>query len=497
MTHPVPTTFARTAGALLAALALAGCAVGPQYQAPTPAPVKLASPEQALFSADRLQREWWRQLQDARLDALIGLALARNLDIGLALARNLDIRQAQARLREARAALDEKELDRWPTVTAAGGYTRSLSQINPGPDQRNLAQSYRAGFDATWEIDLFGRLQRRAEAAAARDQAAAADLAQTRLVVVAELARNYFEMRGAEQRLAVARANLPTQQETLRVTAALVETGRGYAGDLASARAELAGTRALLAPLETQRRLAQYHIAVLAAMRPAELGELRQEQPLAPLAAQLPIGDVAMLLQRRPDVRAAERLLAATNADVGAITAELYPRIDLGGFLGFIALRGGDLGQASSKAFALAPTISWPALHLGSVQAQLRAGQARHDAARARYEQVALQAIEEVEGALTRYGQNQQRLRDLLDSATQSQRAADLAQTRYREGAAPYLTVLDAQRTLLRAQDAVAQSESESYTSLVALYKALGGGWNTDAAAPARSARTAALPASP
>ncbi|WP_195828811.1 TolC family protein, partial [Bordetella pertussis] len=204
MTHPVPTTFARTAGALLAALALAGCAVGPQYQAPTPAPVKLASPEQALFSADRLQREWWRQLQDARLDALIGLALARNLDIGLALARNLDIRQAQARLREARAALDEKELDRWPTVTAAGGYTRSLSQINPGPDQRNLAQSYRAGFDATWEIDLFGRLQRRAEAAAARDQAAAADL----------------------------------QQETLRVTAALVETGRGYAGDLASARAE-------------------------------------------------------------------------------------------------------------------------------------------------------------------------------------------------------------------------------------------------------------------
>ncbi|CPM09158.1 outer membrane component of multidrug efflux system [Bordetella pertussis] len=131
------------------------------------------------------------------------------------------------------------------------------------------------------------------------------------------------------------------------------------------------------------------------------------------------------------------------------------------------------------------------------VRAQLRAGQARHDAARARYEQVALQAIEEVEGALTRYGQNQQRLRDLLDSATQSQRAADLAQTRYREGAAPYLTVLDAQRTLLRAQDAVAQSESESYTSLVALYKALGGGWNTDAAAPARSARTAALPASP
>src|SRR5690606_14322286 len=163
--------------------------------------------------------------------------------------------------------------------------------------------------------------------AAARDQAAAADLAQTRLVVVAELARNYFEMRGAEQRLAVARANLATQHETLRVTAALVETGRGYAGDLASARAELAGTRALL--------------------------------------AQLPVADAAMLLQRRPDVRAAERLLAATNADVGAITAELYPRIDLGGFLGFIALRGGDLAQAGSKAFALAPTIGWPALHLG------------------------------------------------------------------------------------------------------------------------------------
>ena len=172
--------------------------MGPDYQKPQSAPVTLASPEQALFSNGQLQRDWWKQLQDPQLDRLIGLALERNHDI----------RIAQARLAESRAVLDEKELDQLPTVTAGGRYERSLSQANPGPEgERNLARSYRAGFDASWEIDLFGRLRRAAEGAAARSQAQAADLAQARIVVAAEVARNYFELRGAEQRLAVARAN--------------------------------------------------------------------------------------------------------------------------------------------------------------------------------------------------------------------------------------------------------------------------------------------------
>ena len=469
MTHILrPYRLRRAAAGLLATLALAGCAVGPDYQTPQAAPVTLASPEQALFSADQVQRTWWKQLQDPQLDRLVDLALSRNHDI----------RIAQARLAESRAVLDEKELDRLPAVTLDGRYERSLSQANAGvAGQRNLAQSYRAGFDATWELDLFGRLRYAAQDAAARSEAEAADLAQTRIVVAAEVARNYFELRGAEQRLAVAQANLDSQRDSLRVTQALVAAGRGDEGDLASARAELETVQASVPVQVTAKRLARYRLAVLAGLRPVELAELDAGTPLAPLAARLPIGDVAALLSRRPDVAAAERNMAAANADVGVATAELYPRIDLGGFLGFVALRGADFGSASSRAFSVASGVNWPALHLPTALARKRAAVARSEGVVARYEQTVLQAVEELESALTEFGQTQQRLGNLAQAAAYSGRAAELAQLRYREGSAPYLTVLDAQRTLLRAQDAVAVAETESYTRLVALYKAVGGGW--------------------
>ena len=476
----------RAATVLLAALALAGCAVGPDYQRPQDAPVVLASPEAALFSADALQRDWWKQLQDPQLDQLVALALSRNHDI----------RIAQSRLAESRAVLDEKELDRLPAVTLDGRYERSLSQANAGPTgQRNLAQSYRAGFDATWELDLWGRLRHAAQGAAARSEAQQADLAQTRIVVAAEVAHNYFELRGAEQRLAVARANLASQRDSLRVTEAMVQAGRGDEGDLASARAELETVQASVPVQVTARRLAQYRLAVLAGMRPVELAALDASQPLAPLTARLPIGDVGALLSRRPDVAAAERNMAAANADVGVATAELYPRIDLGGFLGFVALRGADIGAASSRAFSVASGVNWPALHLPTALARKRAAVARADGVVARYEQTVLQAVQELESALTEFGQTQQRLGNLLEAAAQSRRAADLAQLRYRAGSAPYLTVLDAQRTLLRAQDAVAVAETDSYTRLVALYKALGGGWEAPGDADAPPASVALAPA--
>ncbi|WP_459655099.1 efflux transporter outer membrane subunit, partial [Achromobacter xylosoxidans] len=373
----------RGAVVLLAALAAAGCAVGPDYHKPQSAPVTLASPEQARFSADRLQRDWWKQLQDPQLDRLIELALARNLDI----------RIAQARLAESRAALDEKQLDQLPAVTLGGGYERSLSQANAGAGQRNLAQSYRAGFDATWELDLFGRLRRAAEGAAARSEAQAADLAQTRIVVAAEVARNYFELRGAEQRLAVARANLDSQRDSLRVIQAMVTAGRGDEGDLASARAELETVQASVPVQIAARRLAQYRIAVLAGLRPVELGELDGDRVLPPLDTRLPIGDVSALLSRRPDVLAAERNMAAANADVGVATAELYPRIDLGGFLGFVALRGADFGSSASRAFSVAANANWPAFHLPTALARKRGAVARSDGAVASYEQTVLRAL--------------------------------------------------------------------------------------------------------
>lgn len=458
-----------TVSFLLGALALAGCAVGPTYVAPVDAPVAISAPERALFADDAVQRDWWRQLDDAQLDALIERALAANHDI----------RIAQARLSEARAVQAGAELDRLPVVTLGASRTRGIAQGNDGtqPALRSLSQSSRAGFDAAWEIDLFGRLQRLDDAATARAEASAADLEQVRVVAVAELARSYYEMRGAEQRLAVTRRTLDSLRRSLQVTEAQVRGGRALEGDLAAAQANLASTDSQLPALETARRQAAYRVAVLAGLRPAELEPMLQPRALRVLDRRLPIGDLAELLRRRPDVRRAERGLAASTADVGAATAELYPRLDIGGFLGFVALRGADLGSASSRAFSLTPGLSWPALRLGSVKARVRGAQARAEGERARYEQTVLRAIEEVEGALAGHGQNQLRLRRLAEASARSARAAELAEARHREGAAPYLDVLDAQRTLLRAQDALAEAETASYTSLVALYKALGGGW--------------------
>ncbi|MDH1629550.1 TolC family protein [Pseudomonas mosselii] len=455
--------------ALLCPALLAGCMVGPDYYPQHEEAVRLAQPlSSQLFATDQVQQDWWRQFKDPQLDALITQALANNHDI----------RIAQARLGEARAVLDERELDRWPTVTADADYTRSISQANPGPaGERNLAKSYRAGLDAQWEVDLFGRLQRLSQAAAARSEAVADDLAQVRIVVTAEVASNYFRWYGAEQQLAVARANLVNQEAAVNVVSSLVSHGRGTADELASAQALRESILASLAPLQTRSETARYRLAVLTGVRPEQLTALKPASPLPPLSLRLPIGDIGELLRRRPDVASAERSLAAANADVGAITAELYPRIDLGGFLGFVALRGKDWGDSGSRAFAVMPSVSWPALHLGSVKALQRAAQARHQGAQASYEQVALRAIEEAQSALTNYSRSQDRVRHLAQSAQHSAQAATLARVRYQEGQAPYLLELDAQRTLLTYQDALAQADTATFLDVVALYKALGGGW--------------------
>lgn len=455
--------------ALLFPALLAGCMVGPDYHPQHLEPVRLTQPlSPQLFANDRVQQDWWRQFQDPQLDTLISQALAGNHDL----------RIAQSRLSEARAVLDERELDQWPTVTTGAGYSRSISQANPGPlGERNLAKSYSAGLDAQWEVDLFGRLKRLSQAADARREAVADDLAQVRIVVVADVARNYFQWYGAEQQLAVARANLANQEAAVNVVRSLVDHGRGTPDELASAQALRESILASLAPLQTRSETTRYRLAVLVGLRPDQLAALQQARSLPPLGTRLPIGDFSELLRRRPDVASAERALAAANADIGAITAELYPRIDLGGFLGFVAQRGGDWGESGSRAFGVMPSVSWPALHLGSVKARQRASEARHQGAQAAYEKVALRAIEEAQSALVTYGQSQQRVLHLAESARHSAKAAALAQIRYQEGQAPYLVELDARRTLLAYQDALAQADTATFLDVVALYKALGGGW--------------------
>lgn len=488
-TVPVSRRGARLA-ALLPALALAACAtVGPDYAPPeTTSAGEFATSGRDDFTAATVESQWWSRFEDPVLDALVQRALAANHDI----------RVATARVREARAIYRDVALDRAPSVTtsAAARYEQLSASQAPGltREEREL-DTYALGFDAFWELDFFGRVRRAVEAADADAAAAEAGLRDARVSVVAEVARNYFGWRGAAQRLAVARRNLENQTKTFELTEVLLEAGRGTELDTARARAQLNATAAVIPLLELAAKEAEHRLAVLLGERPGALA-LPLPENLAPLAGSFPIGSPAELLRRRPDIRAAERLLASATARVGVATADLFPRVTLTGFLGFVAGRTGDLGKSASEAWFAAPTLTWAAFDLGSVRARLRASEARADAALAQYEQTVLRALEETENGLVGFGRQRARLVSLREAAQASGRAAELARLRFNEGVSDFLALLDAERTLLDAEDRVAQAETETYTALVAVYKALGGGWEVCApdCGPEKLARSGATP---
>jgi multidrug efflux system outer membrane protein len=456
-------------GTTLATLLLVGCAVGPDYRKPQVAPADFKNAQQPNLSPTAIEASWWKQFEDASLDGLVATALASNNDL----------RVAVARVEQARALAGVTEKDRFPTVTSAAGYEKgrqSESQL-VSPDQPRSFESYSVGFDAAWEIDLFGRVRRSVEAAHADAQAAEAGLRDAQVSVVAEVARNYFELRGAQRRLQVAQQNLENQRETLHITQVRYEAGRGTELDVASAAARVKATEASIPPLVTDEKRAEHRLAILTGVRPGELAVDLSPRSLPPLAKQIPIGDAEELLRRRPDIRAAERGLASATARVGVATADLFPRLSISGFLGFVAGRGALIGRSESESWFVAPTLSWPAFDLGRASDRLRASKAVSKGQLAAYQQTVLRALEETENAFVGYGDEQRRLANLMEQARQSERAAQLAQVRYREGVTDFLTLLDAQRTQLQAEDAVAVSEVQVYTGVVAIYKALGGGW--------------------
>lgn len=476
--------------ALLPALALAACAtVGPDYAPPETARADgFANADPAHFSVERVEAQWWSRFEDPALDALVQRALAANHDI----------RVATARVREARAIYRETALDRLPAVTtsAAARYEQLSETQAPGltREEREL-DTYSLGFDAFWELDFFGRVRRAAEAADAEAAAAEAGLRDARVTVIAEVARNYFTWRGAAQRLAVARRNLENQTKTLDLTELRLDAGRGTELDTARARAQFNATAAIIPLFEVAAKEAEHRLAVLLGERPGALA-LPAPEDLAPLAGSFPIGSPAELLRRRPDIRGAERLLASATARVGVTTADLFPRVTLTGFLGFVAGRTGDVGRSGSEAWFAAPALTWAAFDLGSVRARLRASEARADAALAQYEQTVLRALEETENGFVGFGRQRARLVSLREAAQASARAAELARLRFNEGVSDFLALLDAERTLLDAEDRVAQAETDTYTALVAVYKALGGGWEVcePDCAPARLTQNIAAP---
>lgn len=455
---------------LAIAVALSACAVGPDYRAPQTEPARIERATTAPFDRTQFEAAWWRQFEDPTLDALVGQALADNREL----------RVAFARLRAARSIRDDAADDRIPTVTARTSAEIGEAQQPGFTDERTNSERYDLGLDMAWELDLFGRIQRRIESSEAQTEAAEAELYQLQVSIVAELVDAYGQLRGAQLRERIARENLANQRNSHRLTEQLREAGVGSELDVLRADARLASTEASLPQLQAQQTRARNRIATLLGQRADQLSVDLSARNLPAIAKALPIGDPGELLRRRPDVIAAERRLAAATADVGVATADLFPRVSLSGFLGFIAGRGSQLGASAAEAWSVAPSIRWAAFDLGSVRARLRGAEADADGALANYEQQVLLALEESENAFSDYSRTQERLLALIRQSTASRAAAQQAEVRYREGTADFLVLLDAERERLQAEDAQAQAEVELYRVVVALYKALGGGWQVD-----------------
>jgi outer membrane protein, multidrug efflux system len=458
---------------LVATAALSACAVGPDYRPPeTSAPASFVSAREPNFAAEEVEQEFWKSFQDPQLDRLVTEALAVNHDI----------RIAEANLRRARALRGESRFDLGPTVTAGGGHTEAKAserQLRGIPVANREERYYDAGFDAAWELDFFGRVRRGVEARNAELGAAAATLQDVRVSVTAEVARNYFELRGLQRQLAVARGNAENQRNTLELTELRMDAGTGTELDTVRAQAQLASTLAAIPNFEAAVNRAIFRLGVLTARQPAVLlDELALARALPELPSIQRIGTPEALLRRRPDVRVAERELAAATARIGIAVGDLFPKISFSGNFGYDAVDSADLGKAATEAYAFGPVISWAAFDLGRVRQRIKGSRAAADGALARYEQAVLLALEDAESSLTTYSRSRARQEHLRGAAQASAQAADLARLRFDGGVADFLDVLDAQRTLLGAESELARGETDTATALIAVYKALGGGIN-------------------
>jgi multidrug efflux system outer membrane protein len=456
------------AAVLLATSVLTACAVGPDYKQPD---MKVAGDfaQRGSVAAAEPVGAFWTTFNDPVLTWLVDEALTRNTDLRIAVAR----------LDQARALSRQSNLDMLPTVTAGAeaSTTRTpISQRAPGAARDN--NGYNAGLNATWEIDLFGRVRRGMERDRAQAQAVAADLRGVQVSVVSEVVGTYFELRGRQEQLSVAQRNADNQRDTLKLTDTRLEAGRGTAFDAARARAQLELTLSRLPVLETAVAAAMHRLAVLTGREPGALTtELGTTAPLAALPQEVAVGTPADLIRRRPDVQAAERRLAAATAQVGVATADLFPRLSLNGALATVSPTLGGLFAGSSEAFAAGPAVSWAFLDLGRVASRIDADNAETRAQLAAYEGAVLRALEESENALIVYNRSRRAADHLEQAAVAGREGARLARVRFENGVADFLPVLDAERSQLEAEDRLAETRTRAATSLVGVYRAVAGGW--------------------
>ncbi|RYY46471.1 MAG: TolC family protein [Sphingomonadales bacterium] len=463
----------RTLFALLAGAALSGCVVGPNHVSPTataPTQAGFVGSNAPAFVPAEPPAEWWKLFDAPVLDGLVSDALRNNTDLRVAEA---NLREARARLRETRnARLPSTEVSAGASYGQAAGST--LGTTGAGPRGEN----YDVGLDVGYQIDLFGRISRAIEAGRADVEAVQAAYDLARITVAAETTRAYVDACSNGQQLAVARESLRVQEQTFDLTRRQFEGGRGTALDTSRAGALLEQTRADIPTLEAERQAALYRLAVLTGRPPAEFPADVASCDVSPmLNSAVPVGDGAGLLARRPDIRAAERRLAAATARVGVATADLYPSINLGGSIGSTANSVDGLFSNSGFRFGLGPLISWTFPNIGAARARIRQAEAQADAALATFDGTWLRALEETESSLKRYAGEADRMAALLRARDQSAEAARIARLRYQAGAESFQIVLDAERSLAASEALFAQSRARYSDQAVTLFLALGGGW--------------------
>lgn len=453
------------AGWPLLALLLAACAVGPDYEKPqdgAPSRWQAAGGEVAARD-EAVLAEWWRQFNDPVLDQLVADALGGNLDLQL----------AQARLREAVARRGLARGNLWPQLDVGAGASRSRTgNVDSG-------SRYNAGFDAGWEIDLAGGLRRGLEAAQADAEAEAEALRNTRVSLVAETGLAYLDLRTAQQRLLVAEATLKALEDTLALVQWRQQAGLVSELDTLQVQAQLEQTRASVPVLRTAIAGARHSLALLAGQEPGAVDALLQDAAAVPQVMQaVATGIPADTLRQRPDVRAAERRLAAETARLGEAEAARYPSLRLSGTLGLEAASISGLSGSDAVQRSLLGSITAPVFDAGRIRSSIAAQDARLEQARLAYRSAVLQALAEVENALVQLASQQQRQGNLQQAVVSAEQAAALTMQKYSAGMADFLEVLDSQRTLLSLHDQLASNSGDVSRSTIQLFKALGGGWS-------------------
>ncbi len=453
---------------LAAATLLGACAVGPDYERPPlPTPAAWNSDAASFPTAAPSRAAWWQQLSSPQLDELVASCLEDNLDL----------RSAMARIRQARAAAGVADASSWPQIDGTGSYSRvRTTEATPSPVRGRSYDTWTLGFDASWELDLFGRLAREQEARGAEVASSEADAAAVRVSLAAEVVTAYAGLVGATARRNVANASVTAAAELVQLTAA--RTTGGVGNDLDTARAErlLAAARSRIPAQDRAWQEAKNRLAVLLGRTPDQLPpDLAQAAQIGPVPDVVAIGLPAELVQQRPDVRAAEHRLHAATARLGAALAERFPRLSLTGFFGLEADHASDLLQGSSRALRAGPQLRLPLFTGGGVGAQIAGSEAVIEQARADLEQTVLRAFEEVENATNALQNERRRVTELVAAVDAAERARAFAQQRFDAGIDDFLAVLDAEQSRLDLADQLAVAATEVVRQFAALQKALGG----------------------